>query len=490
MSFLIKNTLVFDGTGSQPYRSDVFINNGKIMALENLSLKPSVDQVIDGSDLYTTPGFIDISSASDFWHPFWQHQTQFFYLEQGITTIQVGLNGFSLAPLHHSPNNLPTNWSESGLTFNWDSFTEAISVLNNRPLNINVLSGVGMLNLENIIMSSFNHRRLSASALKNIRGSLLQNLTSGASTTSFGFGFRDGHPDNSADLKQLAELSLKNSPLTTVSNHLPYDKDRRRLLTLFLQTKRRLTKSGQLIFNGLNFSDLDWFKRSHSLKEVYLSLSPAGYQLKPLASFLPEVMQNKAYSSVLNCLKDKNALTAISSHLSTLINPDFKIISAPHYKTAIGRTLKDLTISRTTDKASTLLSLFRRTELKAFILTKDKSSAFSVSDLLTNPSLMATAVADLPDTSRTFIRLIKETIKQGLPLTKTIAALTSRPARLLNLTNRGYLAENLPADLVLLNKTGDIKYVFINGSMVVQNERHLNLPTSGRFLIPTPQNHV
>ena len=92
---LIKNGMIYDGTGAKPYASDIAVEEGKITKIgENLSEDGYT--VIDAKGLCVSPGFIDIHSHSD---------ANFLYddacqskLFQGVTTELAGQCGFTIFP--------------------------------------------------------------------------------------------------------------------------------------------------------------------------------------------------------------------------------------------------------------------------------------------------------------------------------------------------------------------------------------------------------
>ncbi|MBZ0200394.1 MAG: hypothetical protein K8H86_11040, partial [Ignavibacteriaceae bacterium] len=61
---LIKNTNIIDGTGKPAFSGSIGIKEGKIVAIGNLN-DVEAAYTIDGSGLYTAPGFIDIHSHTD-----------------------------------------------------------------------------------------------------------------------------------------------------------------------------------------------------------------------------------------------------------------------------------------------------------------------------------------------------------------------------------------------------------------------------------------
>ena len=94
---LIKHGTVVDGTGAPAYASDVRINNGVITEV-GLDLTPAGERVIDATDCYVTPGFIESHTHYDgtmWWQPDLDPLPGY-----GATTMILGNCGFSPAPLH------------------------------------------------------------------------------------------------------------------------------------------------------------------------------------------------------------------------------------------------------------------------------------------------------------------------------------------------------------------------------------------------------
>jgi N-acyl-D-amino-acid deacylase len=55
---LITNGLIIDGTGSAPYRADVAVSQGNIVAIG--SLPDTAQRTLDAAGLVVAPGFIDL----------------------------------------------------------------------------------------------------------------------------------------------------------------------------------------------------------------------------------------------------------------------------------------------------------------------------------------------------------------------------------------------------------------------------------------------
>lgn len=59
---LITNGLILDGTGSAPYRADVAVSQGDIVAMG--SLPDTAQHTLDAAGLVVAPGFIDLHTHS------------------------------------------------------------------------------------------------------------------------------------------------------------------------------------------------------------------------------------------------------------------------------------------------------------------------------------------------------------------------------------------------------------------------------------------
>lgn len=96
MKILIKNGLIVDGLRNKPFKSELLINEDKIVKIAE-KITDEVDRVIDAKGRVVCPGFVDTHSHSDLMmlvNPYNEVK-----IRQGITTEVLGQDGISMAPL-------------------------------------------------------------------------------------------------------------------------------------------------------------------------------------------------------------------------------------------------------------------------------------------------------------------------------------------------------------------------------------------------------
>jgi len=96
---LIKNATIFDGTGARSFKSNLVIKNGKIIKIGEEVDEKSCQHIFNADKRYLCPGFIDIDNVSDHYLTLFNNLSCDNLIKQGITSIIIGHEGSSLAPL-------------------------------------------------------------------------------------------------------------------------------------------------------------------------------------------------------------------------------------------------------------------------------------------------------------------------------------------------------------------------------------------------------
>ena len=217
MKTLLKNGKIVDGSGSEPYFGDILIEDDKIKKIGG-SIQDEADRSIDCTGLIVSPGFIDVHSHND-WFAARKDNDRFFspFLEQGITTQVTGNCGFS--PFGYDKDTQYKNLLGSGLftlgdvdgdTSTLPGFADAIKTL---PLNIVPLYGHMSARIG---VCGYDSRALTEYELKHTEDILEQTLTDGAAGISFGLMYEPDRYAPYEELKRAAAICAKHGKILTV----------------------------------------------------------------------------------------------------------------------------------------------------------------------------------------------------------------------------------------------------------------------------------
>ena len=142
---IIKNGLIYDGIGSEPFAADIAISDEKIVKIG--SLDKEAKNTIDATGKIVTPGFVDIHTHYDgqvTWDPYLRPSTY-----HGVTTVVMGNCGVGFSPckpdqrgwligLMEGVEDIPGTALHEGIDWEWESFPEYLNALEKKPLAIDV----------------------------------------------------------------------------------------------------------------------------------------------------------------------------------------------------------------------------------------------------------------------------------------------------------------------------------------------------------------
>ena len=137
---LIRNGVIYDGSGGEPYRGEVAINGDRIVAVGK-SLPGSAKQVVDAKGLAVSPGFTNMLS--------WATESLLVDglgqsdLRQGVTLEVMG-EGWSMGPLNDRMKKLAIEQQgDFKYPIEWTTLGEYLSLVEKRGTAMNLASFVG-----------------------------------------------------------------------------------------------------------------------------------------------------------------------------------------------------------------------------------------------------------------------------------------------------------------------------------------------------------
>jgi N-acyl-D-aspartate/D-glutamate deacylase len=203
---LIEGATVVDGTGNDAVVMSVGIEGGRLHVGET-ERGALARRRIDATGLVLCPGFVDVHTHFDaqvFWDPFLTPSSL-----HGVTTVVAGNCGFSIAPLDESDadymmrllarvEGIPLGALQEGVPWNWSSFGEYLSAVENvgPALNFGAMVGHSALR-RNVLGVESGTETLTPASMASLRQSLRRALEAGAMgfSSSWGGAHFDGNGD-------------------------------------------------------------------------------------------------------------------------------------------------------------------------------------------------------------------------------------------------------------------------------------------------------
>ncbi len=148
---IIRGGTVADGLGGEPYKADVAIGGGRILAVGKLGAAHRGTAEIDARGLLVTPGFVDVHTHYD-GQATWSSRLDSSSWH-GVTTALIGNCGVGFAPclperrdilvaLMEGVEDLPEVVLTEGLPWTWQSFPEFLDVLGARSYDMDIATQV------------------------------------------------------------------------------------------------------------------------------------------------------------------------------------------------------------------------------------------------------------------------------------------------------------------------------------------------------------
>jgi N-acyl-D-aspartate/D-glutamate deacylase len=142
---IIRGGTVHDGLGSEPRITDIAVKDGRIAAIGAIS--GTAREEIDAKGLLVTPGFVDVHTHFD-GQATWEHRLA-PSSGHGVTSVVMGNCGVGFAPckpdqreilvkLMEGVEDVPEVVMIEGLPWNWETFPEYLDALDARQFDIDI----------------------------------------------------------------------------------------------------------------------------------------------------------------------------------------------------------------------------------------------------------------------------------------------------------------------------------------------------------------
>ena len=450
---IIKNGTIYDGTGNAPFAADIGIMDGKIACIgQNLT---DGAQVIDATDRAVTPGFIDSHSHAD--RTLRGFPEQIEKLEQGITTNVAGQCGESPAPQR----------KENGC-YTMGQFLKEVSQV---PTGSNILCFVGHNAIRKTVVGDEN-RKPTAAELEAMQNLVAEAVDNGAMGISFGLGYTPGCFAETDELVALATVAREHGGM--VSAHIRNESDE--VVESVAEFIEILERSGaQGVYSHQKSSGHgNWGKVRQTMAmmedavskgvRIYSDVYPyIAFSTSLTATFVPKKYRADGHAAIARRLSDPEIRKEIIQENRSKWGDDLSWVlvigcsNNPEYE---GYTIDELAKMRNQDPHNTALDVIKDNIVmnKGCFFTMCEEDVFF---LLSHPRTMVCTDSAAAGNSNmyhprlraTFPRVLGKYIREEkiLPLEEMIRKMTSLPAQVYNIPNKGLLREGYDADICVFD---------------------------------------
>ncbi len=515
---IIRNALIVDGTGKKPYKGEVGILNGKIVLIkeEYLSKLPSeAKEIIDANGHIVCPGFIDMHSHSDL--QIFSDSPSDAKIRQGITTEVLGQDGLGPAPINDTSIStirellagLDGILSESKWT--WNSFGSYLNAIEKAAPynNMAVLLCQGPVR---IAAMGMDERQPTASELSSMKSIVRESMEEGAFGLSSGLIYP---PCPFADTEELIELNKEVAAFDGI--YVVHQRDEGFYLSRSFDEVTRITQESGVALQVSHlqaYGKVNWpiidevLEKADHLIDRGLHISWDRYPYLAgctvLTAVLPNWTFNEGTEALVRNLKKQDFREKIhqdfTKGLDVWHNRQISVgweniivtaVQIPDNKWMEGKSCQEIADTLKKDPIDMVMDLLAEEKL-AVTMISFYGSENVLEKVITHPH--GTVGTDgifggkpHPRLYGTYPRYLKSFAleEKRLTLQEAIRKVTSYPASILGIHDRGTIKEGYWADLVIFDPktisdcstyenptaypTG-IDAVFINGTLVVNKQ--------------------
>lgn len=513
LDYVIKDAKVYDGTGGPSYISDVGIADGKIVKIGHL--KEAAHNIIDAAGLSLSPGFIDCHSHSDafvFVDPDCSYK-----MKQGITLEISGQCGWSRAPFKNdmtieTKKYFNSIFDKEGYEIpTYTCFADQMEAMRKLEVGIHQTCFVGH-NVVRAAVMGLQNREPNSEELEKMKELVEEAMHSGAQGMSSGLTYAPGSYSNIEELIELAKVVAKYNGIYT--SHIRNEAND---LLEAIDEAIEIARKAKVKTNISHMKALykqNWENLNVALAHIEaanaegLSISFDAYPYTAssctILSSLPPSYISEGNAKLVDRLSTREGIEQLRADIyeprEKWENPiknmgldKFLIVGARNLEGLVGKTIADYAKERQMDEV----------EAYAYIIVKsggetiDIRFAMSEDNIVTlykHPLCMVgtdglyMSGCDLshPRSFGSFPRYLGRFVRDKgiLPLEEAIYRITGLPAKVYNISGKGYIKEGMDADLTLFDyenlidhadyinpfaENDGIKMVFVDGEIALKD---------------------
>jgi len=516
---LITGGHIVDGSGSPWYEGDVAVKGGRIAAVGRL-VNARAKRVINATGLAVAPGFIDLHSHSDY--TLLVDGDGQSKIRQGVTTEIIGEDA-SAGPFASADQpDISKSPRPAGFKRNWESLAQYFDVLQKSGISLNVASYVGSGQVWMDVIGNVN-RRPTPEEMKKMEVLVAEAMQQGAIGLSSGLIYAPNMFETTDDLIQLAKVAARYGGIYTSHIRGEGASEPRALAeAIEIGEKAHLPVH---IFHFKMDGKKNW---GHMVDQIKIIQAARDRGIDVTADQYPYIA---GWTHLEQCLPPKFLEGSLAHRVELLKDPKVReeirrdiahgvpgwtnnevestggwhgvMVSAvmkPEDKKYEGKRMNEVAGMMHTDPVNALCNLlvneggtaygiyFVMSEADVELAMKQPWVGVGSDGVAVNPS-MAFVGKPHPRCDGTFPRLLGVYVREKhvLTLADAVRKMTSLPAHIVGLKDRGLLAPGMAADITIFNPQTvsdkatfenpfqypvGISYVIVNGVTVIDNGQH------------------
>src|SRR5215813_10294613 len=515
---IIRNGVVYDGTGGAPRQADVGVKGDQIAAVGDLSKDRATNEV-DARGMAVAPGFINMLSHSE--NSLIADYRSLGELRQGVTTQIFGES--SMGPLSDEMKRTQLA-SQGDIKFDipWTTLAEYLQYVEKRGISQNVASFVGAGTLRSHVIG-LEDKPPTPAQLEQMKELLRREMEAGALGVTTALIYP---PNFFAKTDELIELSKVASKYR--GKYIAHIRSEANQFLEAVEETIRISREANLpaeIYHLKASGEQNWPKMDAVIKRVNearrqgLKITADMYTYTAgatgLTSTMPPWVLDGGYGALYKRLQDAETRKKIAAEMRAPTNEWENMFLLPgsldrillvgfrseKLKPLTGRTLAEVARMRGTDPTETVMDLILEDRSRVgtvyFLMSEEnikKQIAQPWVSFGSDASSMAAEGVFLKSSTHPraygcFARLLGKYVRDEkvISLEEAVRRLSGLPATNLELDRRGFLKKGYFADIVIFdpNTIADkatieqphqysvgVKHVFVNGARVLRDGEH------------------
>jgi N-acyl-D-amino-acid deacylase len=516
---LIRNGMVYDGTGSPGRRVDIGVRGDRIAGIGQLD-GATATTIVDASGLAVAPGFINMLSwATESLLVDGRSQGD---IRQGVT-LEIFGEGSSMGPLNDAmKQRMVEQMGDIKFDITWTSLSEYLKNLERRGISTNVASFIGATTIREYVIG-LEDKKPTAQQLDEMRALVRQEMEAGALGIGSSLIYAPAFYASTEELIELCKVAAQYR-----GKYISHMRSEGNRLIEAVQELIRISREAKIpaeIYHLKAAGQANWPKMDKVIAMVEQARKeglkitadmynyPAG--ATGLDAAMPPWVLDGGYDEAYKRLKDaatrKKIAHAISTPTSDWENLYLAAGSADRVllvefksealKPLTGKTLAEAARLRGEDPVQTIMNLVLEDQSRVgtvyFMMDEDNirkqiklpwiSFGSDASSMAPEPPFTKSNAH--PRAYGNFSRLLGRYVRDEkiIPLEEAVRRLSGLPATNLEIDRRGFVREGMFADLVVFDpgQISDratfekphqyavgVRQVFVNGVQVLKDGEH------------------